>query len=188
MDRLVDDVDARLARRLKLEREARGWSLAEVAKHSGVSKAMISKIERAEVSPTAALLARLASAFGLTLAALLVRAEQQAGRISRAADQALWTDPATGYVRRQILATPEHPIELVEVSMPAGGRVDFPASTYALIRQAVWVQQGELTIVEGGERHALAAGDCLAFGPPSDVTFVNESSEACRYLVALDRR
>lgn len=188
MDRVVDDIDSRLARRLKLEREARGWSLAEVAGRSGVSKAMISKIERGEVSPTAALLARLASAFGLTLSTLLLRAEQQAGRISRAADQMQWTDPATGYVRRQILVTPEHPIELVEVSMPAGGRVDFPASTYALIRQVVLVQAGELIVIEGGERHCLAAGDCLAFGPPSDVTIANESSEPCRYLVALDRR
>ena len=51
-----------LARRLRLEREARGWSLAELAARSGVSKAMISKIERDEVSPTAALLGRTSGA------------------------------------------------------------------------------------------------------------------------------
>jgi transcriptional regulator with XRE-family HTH domain len=65
MDTLVDDLSARLAQRLRLERDSRGWSLADLAERSGVSKATISKIERAEVSPTAVVLVRLASAFDL---------------------------------------------------------------------------------------------------------------------------
>ena len=63
----LTDSSAQLAQRLKAEREARNWSLAELAERSGVSKAMISKIERDEVSPTAALLGRLSGAFGLSL-------------------------------------------------------------------------------------------------------------------------
>src|SRR4051812_47339778 len=102
MDTIMDDSSAKLARRILLEREARGWSLADLAEASGVSKAAISKIERAEVSPTAVVLVRLAAAFDLTLAGLLVRAEGDAGRLARAADQAVWRDPDTGYVRRQI--------------------------------------------------------------------------------------
>ena len=75
MDTLVDDLSQRLAQRIRLERDGRGWSLAELADRSGVSKATISKIERAEVSPTAVVLVRLASAFDLTLAGLMLRAE-----------------------------------------------------------------------------------------------------------------
>lgn len=182
------DIDAALARRLRLEREARGWSLGDVAQHSGVSKAMISKIERGETSPTAALLVRLSTAFGLTLAGLLVRAEQPAGRVSRAASQPRWTDPETGYVRRQVLAMPEHPVELADIDLPAGKRVSFPASAYAMIRQAVWVRAGALTVVEGDERHILDAGDCLAFGAPADVTLANETDQPCQYVVVIDRR
>src|SRR5215813_6434265 len=95
----VDDSGARLARRLRLEREARGWSLADLAARAGVAKATVSKIEREEVSPTAVVLVRLASAFDLTLAGLLLRAESQGGRISRASEQPVWRDPETGYVR-----------------------------------------------------------------------------------------
>ena len=75
MSIIGDDTGTRIARRLRLERDARGWSLAELAERSGVSKATISKIEREELSPTAVILVRLASAFDLTLAGLLVRAE-----------------------------------------------------------------------------------------------------------------
>ena len=87
MDTLVDDLSQRLALRIKLERDGRGWSLAELAERAGVSKATISKIERAEVSPTAVVLVRLASAFDLTLAGLMLRAEGQRERLSRASTQ-----------------------------------------------------------------------------------------------------
>ena len=82
MDTLVDELSQRLARRIRLERDGRGWSLADLAERSGVSKATISKIERAEVSPTAVVLVRLASAFDLTLAGLMLRAEGQGERLS----------------------------------------------------------------------------------------------------------
>ncbi|HEX5380595.1 MAG TPA: XRE family transcriptional regulator [Phenylobacterium sp.] len=183
----MDDSSQQIARRLRLERDARGWSLADLAERSGVSKATISKIEREEVSPTAVILVRLAGAFDLTLAGLLLRAEGEKGRLSRAAEQRVWRDPATGYLRRQVFSRPDHPVEVVQVDLPAGQRVTFPASSYALIRQVVWVTAGDLVILEGGERHELAAGDCLGFGPPAEVTLANESARPCAYVVALAR-
>ena len=119
MDTLVDDLSHRLAQRIRLERDGRGWSLADLAERSGVSKATISKIERAEVSPTAVVLVRLASAFDLTLAGLMLRAEGRGERVSRAADQPVWRDPETGYLRRQVFNRPDHPIEIIKVEMPA---------------------------------------------------------------------
>jgi transcriptional regulator with XRE-family HTH domain len=187
MDTLIDDTGAALARHIRLEREARGWSLAELADRSGVSKAAISKIERGDVSPTATILVRLAGAFDLTLAGLLLKAEGGGERLSRAADQPVWRDPETGYVRRQIFARPDHPVELVSVQLPAGQSVTLPASSYAHIRQIVWVRGGRLTLTEGRERHELAPGDCLGFGPPAPVTFANHTAKPCAYIVALAR-
>lgn len=183
----MDDTASRLAQRIRHERETRRWSLAELAGRSSVSKAMISKVERGEVSPTAVVLVRLASAFDLTLAGLLLRAEGEGQRLSRRADQPVWRDPETGYDRRQVFARPDHPLEIVEVELPAGASVDLPAASYALIRQAIWVLKGSLTITEAGLRHVLAAGDCLGFGPPSDVTLANETARACSYAVFLAR-
>jgi len=187
MDTLVDDLSQRLARRIRLERDGRGWSLAELAERSGVSKATISKIERAEVSPTAVVLVRLASAFDLTLAGLMLRAESQGERVSRAADQQVWRDPETGYLRKQVFSRPDNPVELLRVEMPAKQRVTLPASSYTHIRQALWVLSGSLVITEAGTRHVLAAGDCLGFGPPAETTFANETASPCTYVVALAR-
>ena len=169
------------------ERDSRGWSLADLAERSGVSKAMISKIERAEVSPTAVVLVRLAGAFDLTLAGLMLRAEGQGERLTRAADQPVWRDPETGYLRKQVFNRPDHPLEIIQVELPAGQQVVLPASSYAHIRQAVWVQTGSLVIIEAGERHELGTGDCLGFGPPAEVTFANETAAPCTYVVVLAR-
>jgi transcriptional regulator with XRE-family HTH domain len=182
------DPTPRIARRLRGERESRGWSLADLAARSGVSKAMISKIEREEASPTAAILGRLSGAFQLTLATLLARAESDDGRVVRAADQPRWRDPDTKYLRRQVFARPNFPIELIQVELPAGKKVAFPASSYAFIRQLVWVTRGRLVIREGAERTELRTGDCYEFGAPVDSSFANEAKAACQYLVALVRQ
>ncbi len=189
MSTIVDKTRNRIAHHLRFEREGRDWSLAELAARSGVSKAMISKVEREEASPTAVTLVRLAGAFDLTLAGLLLRAEGHPGGqpVWRSVDRPVWRDPETGYLRRQVFARPDHPVEIVEVDLPAGQTVVLPASSYARIRQAMWVRAGELVILEGGQRHVLGPGDCLGFGLPSDVTLANETDAPCFYVVVLAR-
>jgi transcriptional regulator with XRE-family HTH domain len=164
----------------------RGWSLADLAARSGVAKASISKIERQEMSPSAVILVRLAGAFDLTLAGLLLRVEG-GERLTRAPDQPQWRDPETGYVRRQIFRRSDHPVEMVRVELPPGKGVEFPASSYVHIRQLIWLISGKLVVIEGSERHEMEQGDCLGFGPPCEVTLANESAKSCTYVVALAR-
>lgn len=182
-----DPTDA-ISALLRKERLARGWSLADLAQHSAVSKAMISKIERGEASPTATVLGKLSGAFGLALSVLLALAEQQGERISRRAAQPLWQDPDTGYIRRVISPPERGMLELLEIEMPAKARVTYPASAFVFQHQQIWVTQGTLVFEEGPDTHRLERGDCLQLGPPADCSFFNPQSTPCRYLVALVRR
>jgi len=152
---------------------------------------MINKVERGEASPTASLLGRLSGAFGLTLSTLLARTEAaRTGRLVRVEDQPRWTDPATGYVRRQIAPAPgsDLPLDLVQVELPAGASVAFPAAAYAFVRQLVWVLDGGLIFVEGDVTHRLRPGDCLELGPAADCTFRNDQDNTCRYAVIVLRQ
>jgi len=185
MDTIVDDPEIQIAAQIRQERERRNWSLAELAERSGVAKASISKIERNEMSPSAGILGRLAAAFDLTLASLLLRAEGDKGRLVRAKEQPVWRDPATGYVRRQIFRREGHPLELARIEFPPGKSVSFPPWSYEGFQHVLWVISGTLTLREGGQTHVLEAGDSLAFGPPSEITFSNKSAKPCTYLVAL---
>ncbi len=176
-----------IAARLKLEREQRRWSLAELGERSGVSKAMISKIERMEASPTATVLGRLSGAFGLPLSVLLALAERQEQRLSPSAEQPVWTDPETGYTRRAV-SPPNALVELLEVVLPPGVRVPYPAAAFAFQQQQIWVLDGKLDFHEGPTLHHLGQGDCLMLGPPADCVFFNPAGQATRYLIALTRR
>jgi transcriptional regulator with XRE-family HTH domain len=182
-----EDPTPQIAARLRSERESRRWSIADLAERSGVSKAMISKIERGEASPTAALLGRLSGAFGLTLSELLARAELRGGRLLRAADQPQWKDPDTGYVRHHVSPASDLPIELIKVELPAGASVTFPTSTYVSNRHLVWVMKGHLTFIEGDIVHEMGPGDCLALGPPTECTY-KAGAKPCVYLVVLLRQ
>lgn len=183
MNTLPDNINQRISARIRLERESRGWSLSELAERAGVSRAMIHKIERAESSPTATLLARLSGAFGISMSTLIARAELQEGKLLRFASQPVWRDPQTQYLRRHVSPRSDLPIDMVQVELPGGSNVPMPASSYALARQLIWLQSGELVFLEGDTRHEMRAGDCLELGPPNDCRFINESSEPCVYLV-----
>lgn len=183
MNTIEDNINQRIGTRIRLERESRGWSLSELAERAGVSRAMIHKIERGESSPTAMLLGRLSGAFGISMSTLIARAEMQEGKLLRFADQPVWHDPQSHYLRRHVSPRSDLPIDLVQIELPAGSDIPMPASSYALARQLIWLQRGELVFVEGDTRHAMQAGDCLELGPPNDCRFINESSENCRYLI-----
>ncbi len=184
-----EDRQARaIADRIRLERETRSWSLAELSARSGVSKAMISKVERCEASPTATVLGRLSGAFGLPLSVLLALAEREGERLARRAEQPIWTDPDTGYTRRTLSPANGRQLELLEVVLPAGVRVPYPASAFSFQHQQIYVLDGRLDFIEDGRSHQLSTGDCLQLGAPSDCIFVNASDRATRYLVALTRR
>ncbi len=177
----------RLAQTLREERERRGWTVAELATRSGVSRAMISRVERAQASPTAALLGRWSGAFSLTMSQLLARSEHTQRSLARRADQPLWEDPATGYVRRAVSPPAGGPLELIEVELPTGTDITFPASAYSFLRQQIWMLDGALTLVADEDSTILAAGDCIALGAPAPMRFVNATPYAIRYLVAILR-
>ena len=183
MSTIVDDISVRIGQRVALERELRGWSLSELAERSGVSRAMIHKVERGESSPTATLLGKLSGAFGLTVSTLIARGEPRGTRVLSRADQDLWIDPDTGYQRRQILATPGG--DITEIVMPPGKEVAVPAESYDFGMHVIWVVEGVLTYVVGDETHELAAGDRLRMGDPAPVIYRNASAADVRYLVTV---
>jgi transcriptional regulator with XRE-family HTH domain len=183
-----EELTQAIAARIKIEREGRGWTIAALAEKSGVSIAMISRIERGEASPTAALLGKLSGAFGLSLSTLLGRAENSRDRIARLTNQPVWQDPDSGYTRRSVSPSAGAPLELIDVSLPANASVRFPASAYTFLHQQIWIRSGTLHFSEGDKQHILRAGDCIQLGAPSDCRFENLNQAVCRYVVAIVRR
>jgi transcriptional regulator with XRE-family HTH domain len=182
------NITHRIGRRLHELRSAAGLSLDALAHKSGVSRSNISLIERGQSSPTAVVLDRLSSALGVSVASMFETAETPTAPspLARVADQPVWRDPASGYVRRNVSPPGASPLQLVDVIFPSGQRVAFETSGRdADIHQLVWMIDGSMEITHGENRWQLQAGDCLAVKLDAPIRFHNPGAKPARYLVAL---
>ncbi|MBY5784762.1 helix-turn-helix domain-containing protein [Rhizobium leguminosarum] len=174
--------------RIRTLRQEKALTLDDLAAASGVSRAMISRIERAEASPTASLLARICAALGLSLSAFFAE-EGQASPLARRQEQQVWRDPETGYLRRSVSPPgTASDVDIVEVEFPAGARVSFPphASAHGMM-QHIWLFDGELEMTAGEAVYRLRPGDCLFMPVGEGHVFHNPGNAPARYCVVLDR-
>ncbi len=180
-------VDARIAARVRTRRAELGMSLDALAGRSGVSRSMLSLVERGESSPTAVVLERIATGLGLPLARLFDDPAPPAGPVARSADRVSWRDPQSGYIRRNISpAGFPSPIRLVEVEMPAGASVAYETGPRDVgVHQQVWVREGRLEVTVGPVTHLLGEDDCLAMELDQPTSFLNRSRRPARYIVVV---
>lgn len=186
---MAEDLDQRVARRVRELRAGRGLSLQALAERSGVSRSMISVIERGEVHATAVVLERLATGLGVTLASLFDETAQARPTtpVARAAEQPPWRDPASGYVRRNVSpAGAGSPIQIVDVSFPPGATVAYETGDRdPPVHQQIWVLEGRIDVAWGDERHRLDAGDCFALRLDRPLSYHNPTRKPARYAVVL---
>src|SRR5215471_15960941 len=116
-------VDRLIAQRLKSLRAERGWSLDELARRSNVSRATLSRLENAEVSPTASVLGKLCAAYGLTMSRLMHMVEDGFVPFIRRSEQSVWTDHTIGFRRRSV-SPPAQTLtaEVLECELEPGAR------------------------------------------------------------------
>ncbi|MDH4442804.1 MAG: XRE family transcriptional regulator [Rhizobium sp.] len=187
MEKRPETFETAVGERIRALRMRRGLTLEHLAEASGVSRAMISRIERAEASPTAALLARLCSALGVSLSVFFADEGAAAQPLVRRADQPVWRDPESGYLRRAVSpAGTGSGTDIVEVEFPAKAEVRFPGrATGRSQTQHVWVFEGVIELTVGDTVHRLEAGDCL-FMTVADVHAYRNPTEApARYAVVI---
>ncbi|HEY0295369.1 MAG TPA: XRE family transcriptional regulator [Bordetella sp.] len=183
------DINSLIAQRVRERRDARGWSLDVLAERSKVSRSAISLIERGQSSPTATVLDKLASALGVAVVSLFEPYAQPAAAplpVSRAAEQPAWSDPASGYVRRNLSPAWPSPLQLVEVRFPPGQHVAFDTDVRDTgIHQQVWMIEGTMEVTVGEQCWRLETGDCLAMRLDRPIAYHNPARKPARYLVAL---
>ena len=185
--RVTQDINSRIASRVRGLRADLGMTLDALAARCDVSRSMISLVERGESSPTAVVLEKIASGLGVSLATLFDDSNAPASPVSRRDDRMPWRDPQSGYVRRNISpANFPSPIRIVDIVLPAGARVAYENSARdTSIHQQVWVQEGSVEVTTGRVTHRLGEGDCLAMTLDEPSAFRNRTRKPARYVVVI---
>ncbi|QIN85110.1 helix-turn-helix domain-containing protein [Rubrobacter tropicus] len=177
----------RLGGRVRELRRGRGLTLEELAGRSGVSRAMISKLERGEKNPTLVVAARLAEGLGVTLSRLAGTEEKREVVVVRKENRLVMRDPETGFERQLLSPTfAGRGVEFVRNVIPTGGTSgEFPPHSRG-VREHIVVEKGELSATLGGEEHRLRQGDALYFEADVPHRFDNTGPGECSYYLVID--
>lgn len=180
----IDAVDARhLGRRLHALREEQDWTLDALASRTGVSKAMLSKIERGENNPTLLVSAKIAGAFGLTISQLVGVEERRLAMKLPKSKQTIFHDAATGMERRSFPAFGGNAIDIVRVVMPAGADTGDLAPHLNALECYLLIDQGSLQVTMGADTFDLDEGDAFYFVANVPHRYRNNGRIDCRYTL-----
>lgn len=178
----------RLGKRVRELRRGRGLTLEALAERSGVSRAMISKIERGEKNPTLVVAARLAEGFGVTLSQLAGVEERRKVIVIPKEKQMVMRDPETDFERQ--LLSPEVGRQGIEFSrnvIPESSTSgEFPAHREG-VEGYVVVEQGRLKTILGGEEYFLQKRDAMYFEADVAHRFENAGEGECSYYLVVAR-
>lgn len=181
---LLETADRRLAERLRALRGEHGWSLDELAARAGVSRATLSRLENAEVSPTAHVLGRLCSAYGLQMSRLMMMVEASFAPLRRAGEQPLWSDPETGF-RRRVVSPPSGALagEVIEGDIPAATTIRYDHPSRPGLEHHLVLLGGRLRVTVDETVHDLGPGDCLRYRLAGPSEFATPERSSARYLL-----
>lgn len=185
----ADALNRHLGTRVKELRTARGWSLEALANASGVSRSMLSQIERERANPTLAVTMRIAGAFGMRLGELLqMPSATSSVAVVRAEDKAHHYR-SDKFVRIRTLSPLhlEKDVELYEVQLQPGGALR-SAPHFEGTREFLTVQKGQVRVESAGDAEALNPGDSASYRADVPHAIVNEGKgEAVVILVDIYR-
>lgn len=174
-----------LGERVRAQRRRKDLTTEALAAASGVSRSMISDIERGAKMPTVLVLARLATALGVTVSRLLGEDEPRRVVLQRRADQRRIVDES-GWDRRILSPTlPGVEFELIRTEAPAGVVIGEFAPHAPGSREYIAVETGTLQVTVNGESHVLKEGDSLYYAGDCTHAFANPSDEKCVYYTVM---
>ena len=191
VESLIDQVEttldmAAIGERIRLWRVERGWSLEILAAQAGVSRSMLSAVERGAKVPTIVVLHRIANGLGTNMTHLLGEERSERVVVLRHDEQDVVRDPV-GWERRNLAPVwPGSEFEFMRTAIPAGGHAgEYPPHPVGS-REYVAVERGSLLLTVAGTPYTLHAGDSLAYESDCLHSFANPGPDECVYYLALD--
>lgn len=184
-----DELSRTFGSRVRALRDAAGMTLEQLARSSGVSRAMLSKVERGEKSPTIGIASRIARSLQASLTDLTGDpATVGTTVVLRRADRAVFRDPETGFERHLVSpAKGSGRVEVVYHYLPAGTSTGmlppFPAGT----EKQIVVTLGHLILQFKDSKVHLDPGDSLFFVADVEHGLINSTDEPCGYYVVISR-
>jgi transcriptional regulator with XRE-family HTH domain len=185
----AEDVSRHVCRRIRELRGERDWSLDVLSRASGVSRSMLSQIEREQANPTLAVTVKIASALGLSVADLLQQsAAVQNIEVIRADDEShIFRTDERCTIRTLSPLQLEKDVEFYELTLNRGQSLQ-SAAHFEGTREFLTVQKGKVKVVSDQDASELNRGDSAGYRAdvPHEICNIGRS-EAVVFLVVIYR-
>lgn len=179
-----------VGRRVKKLRTDRGWSLEELATASGVSRSMLSEIEREKANPTLTVTFRIARAYGMTLQELIGSAEASASNIQviRSSDRAqVYKSDKQCEIRTLSPLNLEKDVEFYQLTLRPGGALRSQPH-FEGTREFLAVEEGSVRIESDQDVDELVKGDSATYRADVPHAIINTApGETMVFLVVIYR-
>jgi len=185
----ADAINENLGRRVKKLRGDRGWSLEELSKVSGVSKSMLSEIEREKANPTLSVTFRIARAFGLNLQELIETSESASSiQVIRSSERSqVYRSDKQCEIRTLSPLNLEKEIEFYQVTLKPKGELRSQPH-YEGTREFLTLETGCIQIESGQDKVELENNDSATYRADLPHAIINMGSEpAVVFLVVIYR-
>ena len=185
----AEAINRHLGARVKALRTERGWSLEALAGASGVSRSMLSQIEREQANPTLAVTLRIAQAFGMSLGDLIeMPGAASCVTVIRADDHAFhYRSDKNCRIRTLSPLNLEKDVEFYEVQLQPGGALR-SAPHFGGTREFLTVQKGQVRVESAGDHETLGPGDSANYRADVPHAIINAGrTEAVLFLVDIYR-
>ncbi|WP_380282604.1 helix-turn-helix domain-containing protein [Kitasatospora purpeofusca] len=187
-----DDLAGAFGANVRRCREEAGLTLERLSAQSSVSRAMLSKVERGEKSPTIGVASRIAHALDVSLSDLIgapAAAASGVAMVMRKSERPVFRDPETGFERHIVSAAPgagraEMVVHYLPAQVSTGLLPAYPPGT----EKQLVVLEGTLTVAIGGISETLNTGDSLFLQADADHGFANRTNAPCEYIMVISRR
>jgi transcriptional regulator with XRE-family HTH domain len=185
-----DELAFEFGRRVRALRDRSEMTLEDLATRSGVSRAMLSKVERGEKNPTIGIAKRIAHALDTTLSFLTGGLEdRQAVVVVRHNQRHVFRDSETGFERHLLTPTMAGSrVELLQHMLPAGVSTGMMPAYRSGTEKHIAVTEGELIVSLPGQEVHLAEGDALFFEAKVEHGFTNRTKKRCIYYLVISHR
>ena len=184
-EQLTDALAQAIGARVNKERQARGWTLDQLAEAAGVSRRTVVNVEQGTANPSVTTLLRLSDALGVGLPALVEPPQPQTVKITRHGDgAALWTGDAGG---RGVLVAGTQPPDVVELwdwTLGPGDRHDSETHTNGT-KELLQVLEGTVTVEVGNQTIELGTGDAATFAGDVPHSYANDHDQPARFSLAV---
>jgi XRE family transcriptional regulator, regulator of sulfur utilization len=170
----MDDVATRLGRNMRVLREGRARTQAQMAKAAGLPRATWANLESGAANPTLAVLDRVATAFQVTLEELIAAPRSEAHLYAKGSLPVKLRGVVT---IRKLLPDPIPGMEIDRLALPPHAKMTGVPHTPGT-REYLTCESGEIILVASGEQYRLEAGDVIAFRGDQRHSYVNAGARA----------